>query len=83
MTFGILKDARVLWMPHLEEANWQIAAQVMLDNVKFSYLKHADKSDPLNQLRIIGWKLMYGTLIENQLFFARIESTSNLTTAFG
>jgi N4-gp56 family major capsid protein len=57
--------------------------QVVLDNAKFSYLKNADKSDPLNQLRIIGWKLMYGTLIENQLFFARIESTSNLTTTFG
>jgi hypothetical protein len=30
--------------------------QVALDNVKFSYLKDADKSDPLNQLRVIGWK---------------------------
>lgn len=56
---------------------------VMLDDVKFTYLKTADKLDPLNQLRIVGWKLMYGTLIENQNFFGRIESTSNFTATFG
>ena len=53
--------------------------QVMLDDVKFSYLKDADKSDPLNQLRVVGWKCFYGTLIENQNFFMRVESVS----AFG
>jgi hypothetical protein len=53
--------------------------QVMLDDVKFTYLKEADKSDPLNQLRIVGWKCFYGTLIENQNFFMRVESVS----AFG
>ncbi len=57
--------------------------QVVLDNAKFSYLKDADKSDPLNQLRVIGWKLMYGTLIENQAFFARIEAVSAMTATFG
>jgi len=57
--------------------------QVMLRNVQFSYLKDADKSDPLNQLRIVGWKAMYGTLLENQQFFARIESTSAFSTSFG
>ena len=57
--------------------------QVVLDNAKFSYLKDADKSDPLNQLRVIGWKTFYGTLIENSQFFARIESVSAYTTAFG
>jgi len=57
--------------------------QVVLDNAKFSYLKDADKSDPLNQLRVIGWKLMYGTLIENQMFFARIEAVSAMTATFG
>ena len=57
--------------------------QVVLDDVKFTYLKDADKSDPLNQLRIIGWKMMYGTLIQNQNFFARIESVSALTSTFG
>jgi hypothetical protein len=41
-------------------------AQVKLDDVKFTYLKDADKSDPLNQLRVIGWKTFYGTLISNQ-----------------
>lgn len=57
--------------------------QVVLDNVKFSYLEGADKSDPLNQQRVVGWKLFYGTLIENQQFFARIESVSAFTTTFG
>ena len=57
--------------------------QVVLDNAKFSYLTGADKSDPLNQLRIIGWKAFYGTLIENQQFFARIESASAFTATFG
>ena len=57
--------------------------QVMLDDPKFTYLKTADKSDPLNQLRIVGWKVMYGTLIENQNFFMRIESSSNFSASFG
>jgi N4-gp56 family major capsid protein len=57
--------------------------QVVLDNAKFTYLKDADKSDPLNQLRIIGWKAYYGTLIENQNFFARIESVSAFSVNFG
>jgi hypothetical protein len=57
--------------------------QVMLDDVKFTYLKEPDKSDPLNQLRIVGWKCMYGTLLENQQFFMRIESTSAFSGTFG
>ena len=57
--------------------------QVVLDNAKFSYLTGADKSDPLNQLRVVGWKAFYGTLIENQQFFARIESTSAFSATFG
>lgn len=56
---------------------------VMLDDVKFTYLKAADKLDPLNQLRIAGWKLMYGTIILNQNFFGRIESGSAFTATFG
>lgn len=56
---------------------------VMLDDVKFTYLRTADKLDPLNQLRIVGWKLMYGTIILNQNFFGRIESTSAFTGTFG
>jgi len=57
--------------------------QVVLDDVKFSYLKDADKSDPINQLRIVGWKAMYGTLISNQQFAMRIESTSAFNLNFG
>ena len=56
--------------------------QVMLDNVKFSYLKEPDKSDPINQLRIIGWKLFYATIILNQTFFMRIEGTSAFSAAY-
>lgn len=58
-------------------------AQVVLDNAKFTYLKDADKADPLNQLRIVGWKNFYGTLIQNVQFMLRIESTSAFTATFG
>lgn len=57
--------------------------QVKLDDVRFTYLKDADKSDPLNQLRVVGWKAFYGTLIENNQFFMRIESTSAFSVTFG
>lgn len=57
--------------------------QVVLDDPKFTYLKTADKSDPLNQLRIVGWKCFYGTLIQNQNFFMRIESSSAFSATFG
>lgn len=57
--------------------------QVMLDDIKFTYLKTADKSDPLNQLRVVGWKVFYGTLIQNNQFFMRIEGTSQFSTTFG
>jgi N4-gp56 family major capsid protein len=57
--------------------------QVVLDDVKFSYLKDADKSDPINQLRVVGWKAFYGTLIQNQNFAMRIESTSAFNLTFG
>lgn len=57
--------------------------QVMLDDARFTYLKEPDKSDPLNQLRVVGWKVMYGTLLENNSFFMRIESTSAFSSSFG
>lgn len=57
--------------------------QVVLDDVSFSYLKTADKSDPLNQLRVMGWKMFYGTLIQNNQFMARIEGTSAYSSTFG
>jgi len=58
-------------------------AQVVLDNPKFTYLKEADKSDPLNQLRVVGWKNFYGTLITNAQFMMRIETTSAFNGTFG
>lgn len=57
--------------------------QVKLDDVRFTYLKDADKSDPLNQLRVVGWKAFYGTLLENVQFLMRIESTSAFSVTFG
>lgn len=56
--------------------------QVKLSDVQFTYLKDPDKSDPLNQLRIVGWKAFYGTLLENVQFFMRIESTSAFSVTF-
>jgi hypothetical protein len=57
--------------------------QVMLDDIKYTYLADPDKSDPLNQLRVVGWKVFYGTILLNQLFFARIEGTSAFSATFG
>lgn len=57
--------------------------QVMLDDPKFTYLSGADKADPLNQLRVVSWKVFYGTLILNQQFFMRVESSSAFTATFG
>jgi hypothetical protein len=57
--------------------------QVMLDDVRTTYLTNADKFDPLNQLRVMGWKCYYGTIILNQLFAARIESVSAFSATFG
>jgi len=56
--------------------------QVLLDDVKFTYLKEADKSDPLIQLRVVGWKCFYGTLFENQNFMCRVESVSQFGPNF-
>jgi N4-gp56 family major capsid protein len=56
--------------------------QVMLDDVKFTYLKEPDKSDPINQLRVVGWKCYYGTLLQNIQFAMRIEGTSAFSSTF-
>jgi|SRR5271166_1475198 len=50
--------------------------QVILENPEFFYLTGADKSDKLNQLRVVGWKCFYGTIILNQAFIARVEHSS-------
>lgn len=57
--------------------------QVVLDEIKTTYLNKADKSDPLNQLRVVGWKVFYGTIILNNQFFGRIEGTSAFSSSFG
>ena len=50
--------------------------QVLLENPEFHYLTGADKSDPLNQTRVVSWKVFYGSIILNQGFLARVESSS-------
>lgn len=56
---------------------------VVLDDTKFTYLKTADKSDPLNQLRVVGYKFYEGVLILNGQFMMRIESSSAFSSSFG
>jgi N4-gp56 family major capsid protein len=50
--------------------------QVILENPEFHYLTGADKSDPNNQTRVVSWKVFYGSIILNQAFLARVESSS-------
>jgi hypothetical protein len=50
--------------------------QVILENPEFFYLTGADKSDRLNQTRVVSWKVFYGSIILNQAFFVRLESGS-------
>ena len=57
--------------------------QVVLENVEFFYMDGAEKLDPLNQLRVAGWKGFYGSIITNNLFMARIEAVSANTSTFG
>ena len=54
-----------------------------LERIQWFRLFNADKSDVLNQLRVIGWKGWDGAVILNQLFGARIESSASGTGAFG
>jgi N4-gp56 family major capsid protein len=58
-------------------------AQISLDELKITALLDPDKSDPLNQLRVVGWKVFYGTMLTNQMYMMRIESTSNFSATFG
>ena len=50
--------------------------QVLLENPEFFYLTGADKSDRLNQTRVVSWKIFYGSIILNQAFIVRNESSS-------
>lgn len=56
--------------------------QVLLDDVKYSYLSQPDKSDPMNQTRVVSWKMMYGTIILNNAYMARVESGSAFSPAY-
>jgi hypothetical protein len=56
--------------------------QVLLENPEFFYLTGADKSDKLNQTRVVSWKVFYGSIILNQGFLARVESSSAFTPGF-
>jgi hypothetical protein len=56
--------------------------QVKLDDVKMTWLDKADKSDPLNQSRRIGFKVFYSTILLNVQFMARIESSSAFSATF-
>jgi N4-gp56 family major capsid protein len=56
--------------------------QVVLDNVQYSYLTKGDKSDPLNQTRVVAWKMMYSTIILNNAYMARTESGSAYATGY-
>lgn len=57
--------------------------QVMLDDMQFFFLDKAEKVDPLNQLRTVGWKCMWNTIILNNNFMGRTESTSAFSANFG
>src|SRR4029077_8651798 len=50
--------------------------QVLLENPEFHYLTGPDKSDPLNQTRVVSWKVFYGSIILNQAFFMRVKTSS-------
>lgn len=56
--------------------------QVILENPEYHYLTGADKSDPLNQTRVVSWKVFYGTIILNQAFLARVESSSAFSPTY-
>jgi N4-gp56 family major capsid protein len=58
-------------------------ACLKLEEITWTRLFEADKSDPMNQLRVIGYKFFEGWVILNQQFLARIESTASNTGSFG
>lgn len=56
--------------------------QVILENPEFHYLTGADKSDRLNQTRVVSWKAFYGSILLNQAFIARCEHSSAFTPGY-
>jgi N4-gp56 family major capsid protein len=53
-----------------------------LERLTWTRLFEADKFDPLNQLRVVGWKGWDGYVITNQQFMERIESSASNTGAY-
>ena len=60
----------------------QAFAALEFGKVEWIMLTKADKSDPLNQLKIVGWKGWDGAIILNQNFAAAIESSVSSTGTF-
>ncbi|PRX32255.1 N4-gp56 family major capsid protein [Paraburkholderia sp. BL18I3N2] len=56
--------------------------QVLLENPEFHYLTGADKSDPLNQTRVVSWKVFYGSILLNTAFLARVECSSAFSPGY-
>lgn len=56
--------------------------QVLLENPEFHYLTGADKSDPLNQTRVVSWKVFYGSILLNTAFLARVECGSAFSSGY-
>ena len=56
--------------------------QVVLDDVEYNYLSSADKSDPMNQTRVVSWKMFYGTIILNNAYMARTEAGSAFSATY-
>jgi N4-gp56 family major capsid protein len=57
-------------------------ASLKLEGLSWNRLMDADKSDPHNQLRSIGWKMFEGWVIKDQRFLARLETTASNAGAF-
>lgn len=56
--------------------------QVLLENPEFHYLTGADKSDPLNQTRVVSWKVFYGSILLNTAFLSRVECGSAFSPGY-
>ena len=57
-------------------------ACLKLEGVSWNRLMDADKSDPHNQLRSIGWKVFEGWVIKDQRFLCRLETTASNSGVF-
>lgn len=61
----------------------QVYGTTTLQEFKLITLSKADKSDPLNQQLVMGFKFMNGTIITNNNFGIRIESTASTNYVLG